>query len=451
MHKTGSLMDKILIVDDTQAVLEALSLLLEIHGYDTVCASTPQEAISMVNQLRVSLVIQDMNFSADTTSGGEGRDLFGQLRALDPHLPIILITAWTDLEQAIALVKAGAADYIGKPWDDQKLLTSIANLIELGKSKQHSQKLTRDANTYQANFDTAREQGLIYASAAMQQVVDMALQVAKSDVSALITGANGSGKEKVAELIHANSPLQKEPFVRVNCAALPADLIEAELFGAEAGAYTGANKTRIGRFEAANGGTLFLDEIGTLSYAGQTKLLRVLQSGEFERVGSVKTLQVKVRLISATNANLPTMIQSGEFREDLYYRLNVIELHLPPLHKRVDDIKPLFHYFLPNREISLAAENALMHHPWQGNVRELQNLCKRLAVLKPEGMIEVEDLSFAQSNDSSPSKVPTQEPDKAALEQSMKEFEGVIAKVARHYGMSRQALYRRLTKFGIDY
>jgi DNA-binding NtrC family response regulator len=279
----------------------------------------------------------------------------------------------------------------------------------------------------------------------------MALQVAKSDVSALITGANGSGKEKVAELIHANSPLQKEPFVRVNCAALPADLIEAELFGAEAGAYTGANKTRIGRFEAANGGTLFLDEIGTLSYAGQTKLLRVLQSGEFERVGSVKTLQVKVRLISATNANLPTMIQSGEFREDLYYRLNVIELHLPPLHKRVDDIKPLFHYFLPNREISLAAENALMHHPWQGNVRELQNLCKRLAVLKPEGMIEVEDLSFAQSNDSSPSKVPTQEPDKAALEQSMKEFEGVIAKVARHYGMSRQALYRRLTKFGIDY
>lgn len=444
-------MDKILIVDDTQAVLEALSLLLEIHGYDTVCASTPEEAISMVNQLRVSLVIQDMNFSADTTSGNEGRDLFGQLRALDPHLPVILITAWTDLEQAIALVKAGAADYIGKPWDDQKLLTSIANLIELGKTKQHSQKLSRDANTYQANFDTAREQGLVYASAAMQQVVDMALQVAKSDVSALITGANGSGKEKVAELIHANSPLHKEPFVRVNCAALPAELIEAELFGAEAGAYTGANKTRIGRFEAANGGTLFLDEIGTLSYAGQTKLLRVLQSGEFERVGSVKTLQVKVRLISATNANLPAMIKSGEFREDLYYRLNVIELHLPPLHKRVDDIKPLFHYFLPNREISLAAENALMHHPWQGNVRELQNLCKRLAVLKPEGMIEVEDLAFAQGNDASPSQIPTQEPDKVALEQSMKEFEGVIAKVARHYGMSRQALYRRLTKFGIDY
>jgi transcriptional regulator with PAS, ATPase and Fis domain len=204
----------------------------------------------------------------------------------------------------------------------------------------------------------------------MQKVVDMAIQVAKSDISVLITGANGAGKEKIAELIHANSALKQKPFVRVNCAALPADLIEAELFGAEAGAYTGANKTRIGRFEAADGGTLFLDEIGTLSYAGQTKLLRVLQTGEFERLGSVDTMRVKVRVISATNANLPELIETGEFREDLYYRLNVIELHLPALHKRIDDIQPLLAHFLPHRTFSLDAEKALLQHAWQGNVRE---------------------------------------------------------------------------------
>jgi DNA-binding NtrC family response regulator len=443
-------MDKILIVDDTKAVLEALSLLLEIHGYDTLVASSQEQAIAIMNEARVSLVIQDMNFSADTTSGDEGRELFHQLRALRPNLPIILITAWTDLEQAIALVKAGAADYIGKPWDDQKLLTSIANLIELGKSKQLSDKLSRDEQTYKTNFDLAHKQGLVYASAEMQRVVDMALQLAKSDVSALITGANGAGKEKVAELIHANSPLKEKPFIRVNCAALPADLIEAELFGAEAGAFTGAHKARIGRFEAADGGTLFLDEIGTLSYAGQTKLLRVLQTGEFERVGSVKTIRVNVRLISATNANLPDLIQSGEFREDLYYRLNVIEVYLAPLKQRIDDIQPLFKHFLPQRSLSLAAENALIGHAWPGNVRELQNLCKRLAVLKPEGLIELEDLGLNQTM-ANAQNAPVQEPDREALKAAMKQFEGVIAKVARHFGMSRQALYRRLNKFDIEY
>ncbi|WP_371194945.1 sigma-54-dependent transcriptional regulator [Glaciecola sp. SC05] len=444
-------MEKILIVDDTKAVLEALSLLLEIHGYDVVTTSSPEHAIELADQLRVSLVIQDMNFTADTTSGDEGRALFHEFRAINPHLPIILITAWTDLEQAIELVKAGAADYIGKPWDDQKLLTSVANLIELGKSKQQNERLTRTLQTHKPHRDAAEKIGLIYASAAMQRVVDMAMQVAKSDISALITGANGAGKEKIAELIHANSPIKEKPFVRVNCAALPADLIEAELFGAEAGAYTGANKTRIGRFEAANGGTLFLDEIGTLSYAGQTKLLRVLQTGEFERLGSVDTMQVKVRVISATNANLPELIASGEFREDLYYRLNVIELHLPALSKRLDDIQPLLTHFLPERAFSLDAEKAMMQHTWQGNVRELENLCKRLAVMKPEGIIEREDLAFVDMQGNSTQTGVIKEPTKDELQRAMKQHEGVIARVARHFGLSRQALYRRLTKFGIEY
>ncbi|GLR69158.1 sigma-54-dependent transcriptional regulator [Agaribacter marinus] len=451
-------MDKILIVDDTPAVLQALSLILEIHGYDVITTTSPEQAISLVNQLRVSLVIQDMNFTKDTTSGEEGSSLFYKLRELNIHLPIILITAWTDLEQAVELVRAGAADYIAKPWDDQKLVNTVANLVELGKTKAQSAQLTRHQNDTMQSKTAAADVGLIYASAAMQRMVDMSIQVAKSDVSVLITGPNGAGKEKIAELIHAKSPLAHKPFVKVNCGALPADLIEAELFGAEAGAYTGANKTRIGRFEAANGGTLFLDEIGNLSYEGQTKLLRVLQTGEFERLGSVNTQKTQVRIISATNANLVADIANARFREDLFYRLNVIELAIPALAARRDDIMPLVHYFLPHRNISLDAERLLCEHKWPGNVRELENACKRVAVFKPEGAIEASDFVFVDASvrlSSSAANIPTNsvaaEPDKESLELAMREHSGVIARVARQFGMSRQALYRRLNKLDIEY
>jgi DNA-binding NtrC family response regulator len=446
-------MDKVLIVDDTTAVLQALSLLLEIHGYDVVTTTSPKQAVHLVNQLRVSLVIQDMNFTSDTTSGEEGKLLFNELRALNPHLPIILITAWTDLEQAIRLVKAGAADYIAKPWDDQKLLTSIGNLIELGKTRKSTNTLARHNEQQAPTKSAAASAGLIYASTAMQRVIDMAIQVAKSDISVLITGPNGSGKEKIAEVIQSQSVFSNKPFIKVNCAALPADLIEAELFGAEPGAYTGANKLRVGRFEAADGGTLFLDEIGTLSYAGQTKLLRVLQTGQFERLGSVSTIQVNVRVISATNEQLQEAIQDGTFREDLYYRLNVIELQLPSLAQRTDDIMPLVNFFLTNRKLSLSAENALLRRSWPGNVRELENACKRVAVLKPAGIIEAEDFAFSDNagfTTDSPSPTII-EPDKIQLEAAMREHEGVIARVARQFGMSRQALYRRLNKYGIEY
>ena len=455
-------MDKILIVDDTTAVLQALSLLLEIHGYDVITTTSPEQALTLVNQLRVSLVIQDMNFTNDTTSGEEGKSLFTKLRELNPNLPIILITAWTDLEQAIALVKAGAADYIGKPWDDQKLLTSISNLIELGKTRENTHKLAQQEIQLAPAKHVAASVGLIYTSVAMQRIIDMAIQIAKSDVSVLITGPNGSGKEKIAEVIQSQSEFSQKPFIKVNCGALPADLIEAELFGAEAGAYTGANKLRVGRFEAANGGTLFLDEIGTLSYSGQTKLLRVLQTGQFERLGSVTTIQVNVRVISATNLQLQEAIEAGTFREDLYYRLNVIELALPSLAKRKDDIMPLLNYFLPNRTLSHSAEHTLLRHNWPGNVRELENACKRIAVLKPSGIIEAEDFSFIENTLSSTSSFTKRhsneksnhqvaEPSKDDLLAAMREHEGIIARVARQFSMSRQALYRRLNKHGIEY
>ena len=445
------MMDKILLVDDNPAVLDALSLLLEIHGYTVVTATNPVAARQIVNYQAISLVIQDMNFSADTTSGEEGKQLFNDLRELNPHLPVILITAWTELEQAVELVKAGAADYIAKPWDDQKLVNTVANLIELGKTRSQSAQLAKQQSAFLDAREAAARVGLVYQSAAMQRLTDMAIQVAKSDISVLITGPNGSGKEKIAQLIQACSPLKDKPFISINAGALPPDLMEAELFGAEPGAYTGAQKVRIGRFEAADGGTLFLDEIGNLSPAGQMKLLRVLQTGEFERLGSVQTRRVNVRVVSATNADLTTDIRQGRFREDLYYRLNAIELRLPPLSERPDDVMPLIQHFLPGREIGLDVQKALADYPWPGNVRELENACKRVAVLKPDGEISLADFALTGSTTVTNTTPNTAEPSRQALEFAIEKHEGVIARVAKEFGMSRQSLYRRLKKFGIEY
>ncbi|EAW28366.1 sigma-54 dependent nitrogen response regulator [Alteromonadales bacterium TW-7] len=443
-------MEKILIVDDNPAVLEALSLLLEIHHFNVVTASTPFEAIQIVQYQRIALVIQDMNFTSDTTSGEEGKTLFYALREENPHLPIILITAWTELSTAIELVKAGAADYLPKPWDDHKLLTCINNLIELGRTKQLVATHNRQQKEREDKYNTANLAGLIFKSTAMERLVTMALQVAKSDISALITGPNGSGKECIATIIQKNSSLINQPFIKVNAGALPQELLEAELFGAEAGAYTGISKQRIGRFEAADGGTLFLDEIGNLPLSGQMKLLRVLQTGEFERLGSTQTRKVTVRVISATNENLLQAITEGRFREDLYYRLNVIELNVPALCERVDDIAPLINHFLPHRELSIDAEQALNRYQWPGNVRELENACKRVGVIKPNGLLSAEDFDLTPSSPIKNNDVK-KEPTKFEIEQSIRANQGVIAKVAREFGLSRQALYRRLQKMGIDY
>jgi DNA-binding NtrC family response regulator len=458
-------MDKILIVDDNQAVLAALSLLLEIHHFEVVTATTPFDAEQIVSYQKIDLVLQDMNFSADTTSGEEGIALFHALRHINPHLPIILITAWTELSTAVELIKAGAADYIGKPWDDQKLLISINNLIALGKATADNQRFTRQQQERQQCTQQHNLVGLVYASTAMERMVDMAIQLASSDISVLITGANGSGKERIADIIHANSAVAHQPFIKVNAGALPNELIEAELFGAEAGAYTGANKQRIGRFEAADGGTLFLDEIGNLPLTGQMKLLRVLQTGEFERLGSTVTQKVNVRVISATNAELLGNIQAGTFREDLYYRLNVIELNIPSLQQRIDDIMPLIKHFLPNRVICVSAEKNLLAHSWPGNVRELENACKRAHVLKPTGTLTTPDFGLTDNIPTEPVtatlssslaakgglRLSVTEPDKQQIVVAMNQYQGVIAKVARHFGLTRQTLYRRLEKFEIDY
>lgn len=286
------------------------------------------------------------------------------------------------------LVKEGAADYMGKPWDDDKLLNSVNNLISLHALSRQNSQLARSEHQRMSAIKDADLCGIVFGSGAMQRCIDLALQIAKSDVSVLITGPNGAGKDKLADILHANSPLKHKPFIKVNIGALPMELLEAELFGAEAGAFTGANKARIGRFEAADGGTLFLDEIGNLPLSGQVKLLRVLQTGEFERLGSHQTRKVKVRVISATNADLAEDIASGRFREDLFYRLNVIELALPPLNQRQDDILPLVNHFIgQDFSLSKPTQQALVSYPWPGNVRELENACKRAVILAASPML----------------------------------------------------------------
>ena len=444
-------MPTILVIDDNPAVATALETLFSLHDLDTRAVTTPEAGLAMLEREPFDLVVQDMNFQADTTSGDEGVALFGQIRARHPDLPVILLTAWTHLESAVDLVKAGAADYLAKPWDDRKLLATVNNLLELSETRR---ELARHRGGERRRRDALREydlRGLVYADPASERVLSLACQVARSDLPVLITGAHGVGKEKFAEIVHANSAVRNGPFVALNCGALPAELIEAELFGAEAGAYTGANRAREGKFEAAHGGTLFLDEIGTLPPAGQVKLLRVLETGRFERLGGNRERMVKVRIVSATNADLPALIASDRFREDLYYRLNAIELKVPALAERPDDILQLARHFLPTgKHLDRSAERALLAHAWPGNVRELRNVLQRAALLARSDSIAATDLGLpVPVAAATAAPTTTDEPDRESIEAALERSGGVLAQAASELGMSRQALYRRLDRLGI--
>lgn len=442
-------MSTILVIDDNPAVAIALEVLFSLHDLPTLHAASPAAGLALLDSEPVDLVIQDMNFTADTTSGDEGRELFAAIRQRHPDLPVVLLTAWTHLESAVELIKAGAADYVAKPWQDAKLLATANNLLELAEARRELD-LRRDGERRRRD-DLARRYDLrdtVFADPASERVIALACQVARSDLPVLITGPNGSGKEKIAEIIQANSPMKGGPFVTLNCGALPAELVEAELFGTEAGAYTGANKAREGKFEAADGGTLFLDEIGNLPPAGQMKLLRVLETGRFARLGSNRERQVKVRVVSATNADLPAMIREGAFREDLYYRLNTIELAMPPLAERPGDILPLAERFLDSgKPLSASAAAALQRHPWPGNVRELRNVIQRTQLLATGARIEAADLGLPRPP--TPRGGQAQEPEREQIETALQRAGGVIAQAAAELGMSRQALYRRMERHGL--
>lgn len=441
-------MKRVLVVDDNPDILDALDLLLSLHNYQVITANTVKDAVIAANNQSIDLIIQDMNFSQGTTSGDEGKSLFYQLKELVPNTPIILITAWSQLETAIELVKSGATDYLPKPWNDEKLLEAIAANINSKASITSKSKPTATDNSINSDTTQTKIPQFIVESQPMKQLVAMANKVAASEISVLITGANGSGKERIADYIHQHSPRAANPFIKVNMGALASELMEAELFGAEKGAYTGATAARVGRFEAADCGTLFLDEIGNLSLAGQMKLLRVLQTGQFERVGSSQTISVDVRVISATNSNLVQAIQDGVFREDLYYRLNVVELNLPPLCERKDDIIPLARHFVSgSHELADETAQLLIQQPWPGNVRELENHCQRAMVLCSDHILLPEHFMLNGSDtELKEANAKISDDDKTHVKAVLDKHQWVIARAASELGLSRQALYRRIEK-----
>jgi DNA-binding NtrC family response regulator len=449
-----------LIVEDQAPVAQALDVLFALHDVPSRVVPGVDEALEAVRTGEVGLVLQDMNFAPGETSGDEGAALFHAIRAIDPSMPVLLMTAFTSLERAVALVKAGAADYFGKPWDDTRLVESVRALLAARRAAaEASSEGERGAGRPTSSLAGAGKapdlRGMVFRSRAMARVVDLAVHVASADVPVLITGPNGVGKEKVAEIIQANSTRAGRPFVTVNVGALPDTLLEAELFGAEAGAFTGAQRRRIGRFEAANSGTLFLDEIGTLSMAGQARLLRVLQTGEYERLGSSTTLRSDVRLLCATNVQLPEAIVAGQLREDLYFRLNVIELAIPALRDRPDDILPIAHDMLARAGataiLSTAAERALLAHAWPGNVRELRNRLQRAQLVASAAEIGPDDLGLAASRETPDVEGMTAGgTERHALEDVLRVHGGSVSRAAGALGLSRQALYRRMERLGIS-
>lgn len=455
---------RVLIVDDQPAVVQALSVLFDLNDIPHVAVTSPRDALRIAAGETLGAVIQDMNFAHRETSGEEGIDLFLTLRRAQPDLPILLMTAWASLETAVELVREGAVDYIQKPWDDEKLLAMMKALLETRAlevgDRDREEQLSASREDLIRTHDL---RGLVYASDSMHRLLKLAISVAESDAPVLITGPSGSGKERIAEIIQANSRRRQGPFVRVNVGAIPDELMESELFGAEAGAYTGAQNRRIGHFESADRGTLFLDEIDALSLSGQVKLLRVLQSGEFQRLGSSRTRRVDVRVVSATNASLDEALAKGAFREDLFYRLNVVELRVPPLTERAEDVLPLARHFLdalagegsPQR-LSPEAESALVRHGWSGNVRELENRIQRATLVAAGDRITEEDLGLgSDAGDISSSSVAAvlsadQEAERARLLRLLEEEGGVVAHAADRLGISRQALYRRMNRLGIE-
>lgn len=450
-------MATILVIDDNTAVLHALQTLFSLEGHQVIGCSQLTQVLHLLER-PIDLVLQDMNFAKGEMSGEQGRALFYQIKQRRPDLPIILMTAWTSLDMVVELVKAGAADYIAKPWDDQRLLTTVHNMLALRAATQVQHKLVAREQERVAALQQHELCGLVYASTKMEQLLQMALQLAPSQAAVLITGENGTGKEGIAQVLHANSTRRAKPLIKVNMGALPAELMEAELFGAEAGAYTGLSKTRIGRFEASDGGSIFLDEIGNLSIAGQMKLLRVLQTGEFERLGSSQTRRVDVRVLSATNADLALAIRRGEFRQDLFYRLNVVELHIAPLRERLDDIVPLAEHFLAGQKtLSAQAQAELLAYAWPGNVRELQNVCQRALLLCQHPCIDSVQSYLLQC---APAQIAVTVQDKKdrnldsiakeVIEQALGDAAGVVSRAAKSLGITRQALYRRMEFYGIE-
>jgi DNA-binding NtrC family response regulator len=400
----------------------------------------------------------DLNYARDTTSGQEGLELLPRLQALDGTLPIIVMTAWSSIDSAVEAMRRGARDYVEKPWDNDRLLATVRSQLELGRAVRLARRLEAENELLRTGADVPR---MIAESRAMRPVLRLIEKVGPSDANVLITGEPGTGKEVVARWLHATSARAERPLITVNTGGLSEGVFESEVFGHVKGAFTDARSDRVGYFEVAHGGTLFLDEIGNVPMAQQAKLLRVLETGELQRVGSSKTRQVDVRILTATNSELDRAVAEGTFREDLFYRLNTVEVDIPPLRERREDIPLLAMHFLstsgrkygrPDLELSSAALDAMYRHSWPGNVRELRHSIERAVLLADGHTIEIEHLGLRQAPEGSLSleNVELDEAERILIRKALTRNRGNVSRTADELGLSRSALYRRLKRHGLQ-
>ena len=446
---------RILVADDQPDVLEALRLLLKAEGYLIDTAKSPGSVMKAVEQRDYALAIIDLNYARDTTSGQEGLELLGKLQAADPTLPVVVMTAWASVEVAVEAMRRGAKDFITKPWENPRLISIVKNQIDLASTVRAYQRLEQENQILRGKGGP----NLIAQSAAMRPVLEVIARVGPSDANVLITGENGTGKGLVAQALHAVSARATQPFISVNMGGLPEGVFESELFGHVRGAFTDAKSDRAGRFELADGGTLFLDEIGNIPLNQQAKILRTIETGEYERVGSSKTYHANVRLISATNADLNAEVAAGKFRQDLLFRLNTIAVPLPPLRERREDIPLLAHHFLKQHVeryrkavtgFDAGALEAMQGHGWPGNVRELDHAVERGVLMSTGKVVRAGDLGLT-AGQAAPrlEDMSLEEVEAFLIKKTLARCDGNARRAAEELGLSRSAFYRRLEKYGL--
>jgi DNA-binding NtrC family response regulator len=446
----------ILVADDQPDVLEALRLLLKGHGYDVDTVNSPTAALGALERRDYDAMLLDMNYARDTTSGREGLDLLLKLQALEPSMPVVVMTAWGSIDNAVEAMRRGARDYVEKPWDNARLMSILSTQVELGRALRRAQRLESENRLLRRDHLPQ----MIAESPKMKPMLQLMERIGPSDANVLITGEHGTGKELVAQWLHASSPRASRSFIAVNMGGLSEGLFESELFGHVKGSFTDAKTDRVGRFELADGGTIFLDEIGTVPLSLQSKLLRVLQTGDVERVGSSKARHIDARVISATNANLQQEVGEGRFREDLLFRLNTIEIQLPPLRDRREDIAPLAMHFLrrhasryrkPLTGFDAGAMQALLGHSWPGNVRELDHVLERAVLLATGDHVRASDLGLRGPSAAAPrlEDLPLEDVEKMLIQKALSRYDGNVSRAAQALGLSRSALYRRIASHGL--
>jgi DNA-binding NtrC family response regulator len=456
MKPLGSSNHRVLIADDQPDVLEALRLLLKAEGFHIESATSPASIVSTIEARDFDVVIMDLNYSRDTTSGQEGLDLLTRIQAIDSILPVVVMTAWGTVNLAVEAMRRGARDFIQKPWENERLLSVVRTQIELSQALRRGLRLEAENRLLRAEGRPA----LIAEAPSMEAVLQLVSRVGPSDANVLITGEPGTGKEVVARTLYAISGRASKPMVTVNAGGLAEGIFESELFGHVKGAFTDAKMDRVGRFELAEGGTLFLDEIANVPMNLQAKMLRVLETGEMERVGSSKTRRVDVRVISATNARLDEEVSAGRFRQDLLFRLNTIEIHLPALRERREDIPLLAAHFLgmhaqryrkPITGFDSVAMQSLLDNPWQGNVRELNHVVERAVLMAQDSLIRTADLALRAAREGAPrlEDMSIEEVEAFLIKKALARYNGNVSHAANALGLSRSALYRRLQRYGL--